>query len=103
MGWYQRVLARTGRAPAVWMLIGFLVTFAATRAITHRIRARRRYSGAKLARARSGASGAPTSCAVTACATCPEEGPIPLTATMPNERRRRPLPVLRDLFTGLAW
>ena len=55
MGWYQRVLARTGRAPAVWMLIGFLVTFAATRAITHRIRARRRYSGAKLARARSGA------------------------------------------------
>ena len=40
MGWYQRVFAGTGRAPAVLMLIGFLVTFAVTRAITRRIRAR---------------------------------------------------------------
>ena len=40
MGWYQRVFVGTGRAPAVWMLIGFLVTFAVTRAITRRIRAR---------------------------------------------------------------
>ena len=40
MGWYQRVFVGTGRAPAVLMLIGFLVTFAVTRAITRRIRAR---------------------------------------------------------------
>jgi hypothetical protein len=38
--WYQRVLVDTGRAPAVWMLIGFLVTFAITRFITRRIHAR---------------------------------------------------------------
>ena len=40
MGWYQRVFVGTGRAPAVWMLIGFLVTFAVTRGITRRIRAK---------------------------------------------------------------
>lgn len=40
MGWYQRVLVDTGRAPAVWMLIGFLVTFAVTRGITRRIHAK---------------------------------------------------------------
>jgi hypothetical protein len=39
-GWYQRVLVDTGRAPAVWMLLGFLVTFAVTRGITRRIHAR---------------------------------------------------------------
>lgn len=39
-GWYQRVLVETGRAPAVWMLLGFLVTFAVTRGITRRIHAR---------------------------------------------------------------
>jgi len=38
--WYQRYLAGTGRAPAVWMLIGFLVTFAVTRGITRRIHAK---------------------------------------------------------------
>lgn len=38
MGWYQRVFVATGRAPAVWMLIGFLVTFAVIRGITRRIR-----------------------------------------------------------------
>lgn len=31
-GWYQHVFADTGRAPAAWMLAGFLVTFAVTRA-----------------------------------------------------------------------
>ena len=40
MGWYQRVFVDTGRAPAVWMLIGFLVTFAVTRGITRRIHAK---------------------------------------------------------------
>ena len=40
MGWYQRVFIDTGRAPAVWMLIGFLVTFAVTRGITRRIHAK---------------------------------------------------------------
>ena len=38
--WYQRVLVDTGRAAAVWALIGFLVTFAITRGITRRIRAK---------------------------------------------------------------
>ena len=38
-GWYQRVLVETGRAPAVWMLLGFLVTFLVTRGITRRIHA----------------------------------------------------------------
>ncbi len=40
MGWYQRVFVDTGRAPAIWMLIGFLVTFAVTRGITRRIHAK---------------------------------------------------------------
>ena len=40
MGWYQRVFVDTGRAPAVWMLIGFLLTFAVTRGITRRIHAK---------------------------------------------------------------
>lgn len=40
MGWYQRVFVNTGRAPAIWMLIGFLVTFAVTRGITRRIHAK---------------------------------------------------------------
>jgi len=39
-GWYQRVLVDTGRAPALWMLLGFLVTFFVTRGITRRIHAR---------------------------------------------------------------
>ena len=41
MDWYQRVLVDTGRAAAVWALIGFLVTFAITRGITRRIRAKK--------------------------------------------------------------
>ena len=45
MGWYQRVLVDTGRAPAVWMLAAFLVTFAVTRTITRRIRSRAEASG----------------------------------------------------------
>ncbi|MGS0685205.1 hypothetical protein ACVBEQ_08675 [Nakamurella sp. GG22] len=40
MDWYQRLLVETGRAAAVWALIGFLVTFAITRGITRRIRAK---------------------------------------------------------------
>ena len=40
MGWYQRIFVDTGRAPAIWMLIGFLVTFAVTRGITRRIHAK---------------------------------------------------------------
>lgn len=40
MGWYQRIFVDTGRAPAVWMLIGFLVTFAVTRGVTRRIHAK---------------------------------------------------------------
>lgn len=39
--WYQRVLVDTGRAGALWVLIGFLVTFTVTRSITRRIRAKK--------------------------------------------------------------
>lgn len=45
MGWYERVLVETGRAPALWMLTAFLITFAITRTITRRIRARAEASG----------------------------------------------------------
>lgn len=41
MNWYQTALVDTGRAPAVWALIGFLVTFGVTRWITRRIRAKK--------------------------------------------------------------
>ena len=41
MDWYQQVLVDTGRAAAVWALIGFLVTFVITRGITRRIRAKK--------------------------------------------------------------
>lgn len=40
MDWYQEVIVDTGRAPALWALIGFLVAFAVTRGITRRIRAK---------------------------------------------------------------
>lgn len=38
--WYQENLVDTGRSPAVWALLGFLVAFAVTRWVTLRIRAR---------------------------------------------------------------
>jgi hypothetical protein len=38
--WYQKVFVDTGRAPALWALIGFLLAFAITRGITRRIRAK---------------------------------------------------------------
>ncbi|HYB86875.1 MAG TPA: hypothetical protein VEC76_08505 [Streptosporangiaceae bacterium] len=40
MGWYQRVVTDTGRAPAIWIFVGFLITFAVTRGITRRIHAK---------------------------------------------------------------
>ncbi len=39
--WYQEHLVDTGRSPALWMLIGFLVTFGITRGITVMIRNRK--------------------------------------------------------------
>jgi hypothetical protein len=39
--WYQTNLVETGRSAALWAIIGFLVTYAATRWITLRIRARK--------------------------------------------------------------
>ncbi|GIH09687.1 hypothetical protein Rhe02_77540 [Rhizocola hellebori] len=39
--WYQRVLVDTGRAAALWLLLGFLVTFIVTRGITRRIRGKK--------------------------------------------------------------
>lgn len=38
MSWYQDLLVETGRAPAFWLLVGFVLTFMATRAVTRRIR-----------------------------------------------------------------
>lgn len=40
--WYRDVVVATGRAPALWMLIGFVVAFAVTRSVTRRLRARAR-------------------------------------------------------------
>ncbi len=40
MDWYQEIFVETGRAPALWALIGFLLAFAITRGITRRIRAK---------------------------------------------------------------
>jgi hypothetical protein len=39
-GWYQTYLVDTGRSAALWVLIGFVVTYASTRWITLRICAR---------------------------------------------------------------
>lgn len=39
-GWYDEVVVATGRAPALWALIGFVVSFAVTRTITRRLHAR---------------------------------------------------------------
>lgn len=44
--WYQRVLVDTGRAPAMWALIAFVVTFLITRGITKRIHSKQRSSTA---------------------------------------------------------
>ena len=38
--WYRRYLVDTGRSAALWMVIGFLVTYGVVRAITLHIRAR---------------------------------------------------------------
>lgn len=38
--WYQRYLVETGRAATLWLLIGFVATYAVTRWVTLRIRAR---------------------------------------------------------------
>ncbi len=38
--WYQTTLVDTGRAPTLWALLAFLITFAVTRGITRRIRAK---------------------------------------------------------------
>jgi hypothetical protein len=38
--WYQRYLVDTGRSATLWILVGFVITYATTRWITLRIRAR---------------------------------------------------------------
>ncbi|MBI1378575.1 MAG: hypothetical protein GC157_13995 [Frankiales bacterium] len=38
--WYQDNVVASGRSPALWMLLGFLVTYTVTRWVTLRIRAR---------------------------------------------------------------
>ena len=40
MAWYDATFVQTGRSPALWALVGFLVTFALVRTLTRRIRAR---------------------------------------------------------------
>ncbi len=39
MSWYEEVFVDTGRAPALWLMIAFVLTFALTRWVTRRIRA----------------------------------------------------------------
>ena len=41
MDWYQDSFVATGRSAALWALLGFLITFAVTRGITRRIRAKK--------------------------------------------------------------
>jgi hypothetical protein len=43
--WYQTAVVEAGRAPALWLLIGFVLTYGVTRWVTLRIHARRQ-SGA---------------------------------------------------------
>jgi hypothetical protein len=38
--WYDETFVQTGRSPALWALVGFLVAFAVTRTITRRIHTR---------------------------------------------------------------
>lgn len=40
LSWYQSFFVDTGRSAALWLIIGFLVTFAITRSVTLKIRAR---------------------------------------------------------------
>lgn len=40
MDWYQTTFVETGRSPALWALVGFLVAFAVVRTITRRIHTR---------------------------------------------------------------
>ncbi|MEU4666886.1 hypothetical protein AB0F91_02695 [Amycolatopsis sp. NPDC023774] len=47
MNWYDRVFVDTGRAAAMWAVVGFLVTFGLVRGITRRIRAKHRKASAK--------------------------------------------------------
>ena len=47
MGWYDTTFVQTGRSPALWALVGFLVTFALVRALTRRIRARTEHRAAE--------------------------------------------------------
>ncbi len=47
MDWYQTTLVDTGRAAALWLLVGFIVAFGITRWITSRIRARSQEPGAE--------------------------------------------------------
>jgi hypothetical protein len=73
MGWYAEHVVDAGRAPALFALVGFVVTFVVVRAITRRIRAR---TG-------TGPS-APTATAAPAASTAPVGADV----TEGRERRR---------------
>ncbi|MFD6032607.1 hypothetical protein ACFWE5_18040 [Cellulosimicrobium funkei] len=51
MGWYTEHVVDTGRAPALFALVGFVVTFVVVRSITRRIRARTAAAAATTTRA----------------------------------------------------
>jgi hypothetical protein len=40
VGWINEYIVATGRSPALWLLLGFLTTYAVTRWVTVRIRRR---------------------------------------------------------------
>ena len=44
-GWYQEHVADTGRSAALFLVVGFVVAYAVTRCITHRIRTRQGETG----------------------------------------------------------
>lgn len=79
MGWYELHVVATGRAPALLALVGFVVTFLLTRAVTRTIRART---------AREAAEGGPSDDGTTTGTT---------SHAVPPRRRRR---LLADVSVG---
>jgi hypothetical protein len=47
MDWYQQTFVATGRSAALWALLAFFVTFAVTRGVTRRIRAKKASASAQ--------------------------------------------------------
>ncbi|WP_069386575.1 hypothetical protein [Cellulosimicrobium cellulans] len=81
MGWYSEHVVEAGRAPALFALVGFVVTFVVVRAITRRIRARGASAG-------TGGTASTTSTAGTASTAASTTGPGDAEPADGRERRR---------------